>query len=275
MQAGRLILQKPMHKILASIAVTLGLATATTLAGAAFVRALNGDAQAQDWRTASRAPMGWAPAPETYEPAIVQAYAARAVRWRGSLAVHCWIAVKPAGATQYRRYEVTGFDLRRTGSSIRITDTATPDTRWFGAEATLLRDIRGADAEAIIAAIPAAVESYPYAEAYRAWPGPNSNTFIAHIAREIPEMRLSLPGHAIGKDYTGWSIVTSAPSGTGFQISLGGVLGVMLAGHEGLEVNLLGFVFGADPLDLSLKLPALGDLPSRTDWTGGQHAPDT
>jgi len=229
-------------------------------------------AQAQDWRFASTAPMGYAPSPTEYEPAVVQAYAARAVRWRGKFAVHCWIAYKPAGASQYHRYEVTGFSIRRGGTtSIRETTTTTPDQRWYGAEPILLQDIRGAEAEKIIAELPAAIAGYPYADTYRIWPGPNSNTFIAHIAREVPELNLALPGNAIGKDFTGWNVLASAPSGTGFQISLGGLFGVMLAGKEGFEVNLLGLVFGADPFDLAITLPSLGRFPASGDWTNGKH----
>jgi len=241
------------------------------LGGAAL--AAVGSSTAQDWRNASRAPMGWAPDPATYKPAVVQAYAARTVRWRGNFAVHCWIAVKPEGASEYHRYEVTGWNLRGGGTTaIRDSFTTTPDQRWYGAEAELLQDIRGAEAEKIIAALPAAVASYPHPNTYRIWPGPNSNTFIAHIAREIPDLRLALPNHAIGKDYTGWQVIASAPSGTGFQVSLGGVFGVMLAADEGVEINILGLVFGADPSNLALKLPLVGRFPGRVDWTNGKAA---
>jgi hypothetical protein len=137
----------------------------------------------------------------------------------------------------------------------------------------LLQDIRGPEAEAVIAALPAAVASYPYPTTYQVWPGPNSNTFIAHIGREIPGLRLALPGNAIGKDFTGWNLVASAPSGTGFQISLAGIVGVMLAGKEGLEVNVLGLVFGANPLNLAITLPSVGRLPASDDWTDAKHAP--
>ena len=37
-------------------------------------------------------------------------------------------------------------------------------------------------------------------------------------------------------------------------------IGIMLAGREGLEVNLLGLSFGVDPVRPALKLPALGSL---------------
>ena len=40
-----------------------------------------------------------------------------------------------------------------------------------------------------------------------------------------------------------------------------GVLGVLAATEEGLEVNLLGLNFGIDPLDFALKLPGFGRVP--------------
>ena len=221
-----------------------------------------------DWRTASSRPVGWAPAPKDYAPAVVQAYAAKAWGWRGNFADHCWIAVKAKGASTYRRYEVVGFGVEVSKQAIRISDTETPDREWYGSAPKLLQDLRGEEAEKIIAKLTAAVDSYPYPDRYTAWPGPNSNTFIAHIAREIPELHLALPGNAIGKDYTGWKIVAAAPSGTGVQVSLGGVLGFLVAGKEGLEVNLLGFVIGAGPGGVSL--PGTGRVPAKADWTG-QH----
>ncbi len=227
--------------------------------------------QAQDWRTASREPVGWAPLPSAYDGAVVQVYSAPAVRWRGKFADHTWIAIKPKGAAYYTRYEVMGFYLRRNSSAIRVSETETPDQRWYGSEPKLLRDLRGPEAEAVVAAVPKAVESYPYPNTYVVWPGPNSNTFIAHIAREIPDLRLTMPGNAIGKDFTGWKFITTSPSGTGLQISLGGALGLMLAADEGLEINVLGLVIGANPRNMSLTLPSVGRFPGTTDWTNGMY----
>src|SRR5262245_66379212 len=65
---------------------------------------------AQDWRTASREPVGLAPDPANTPEPIVQVYAARAVGWRGLFGVHTWIAVKPAGQG-YTVYEVIGGRL--------------------------------------------------------------------------------------------------------------------------------------------------------------------
>ncbi len=219
--------------------------------------------QARDWRTPPADLADLSPAPGAYTPAIVQALCARAYSWRGTFANHCWIAAKAKGAPQCRRYEVIGFRLRRTGSAVVATGTTEPDRHWFGAAPTLQQDIRGPAAETIIAQLPAAVATYPYAETYRVWPGPNSNTFIAHLGREIPDLRLALPDNAIGKDYLGPAIAAPAPSGTGFQVSLGGLFGVLLAAREGLEVNILGLVIGVNPLELSLTFPGVGRIPDR------------
>ena len=87
---------------------------------AALVVGLSGDLGARDWRTASREPAGLAPDPATTPEAVVQVYAARTVGWRGYFSVHTWVAVKPAGAPQFRVYEVMGFRLRRGGGGSAV-----------------------------------------------------------------------------------------------------------------------------------------------------------
>ena len=212
-----------------------------------------------DWRTASREPVGLAPDPALNPEAIVQVYAARTVGWRGAFGVHTWVAVKPVRATAYTVYEVIGWKLRwdDTAVSIRERDA---DGRWFGAVPELLAQKRGAEAEALIPRIDKAAKSYPYPDEYRAWPGPNSNTFTAWITREVPELRADLPPTAIGKDYLGNSVFAAAPSGSGGQFSLLGILGLTVSTVEGLELNLLGLTFGLDPWPPALKLPLLGRL---------------
>ncbi|MEP7063867.1 MAG: DUF3750 domain-containing protein [Betaproteobacteria bacterium] len=213
----------------------------------------------RDWRNASQESVGLAPdAAATAEP-VVQVYAARTVGWRGAFAVHTWIAVKPAGATGYTRYEVIGWRLRGGSSALSVSDNRAPDGEWFGARPQLLRDLRGADAAAVIARLPAALAAYPYGGEYRAWPGPNSNTFVAYMGREIPELRLTMPSNAIGKDYlpidriVGWS-----PSHTGIQLSLYGLAGAIVGWDEGIELNVLGLVTGVDVRRPALKLPGMG-----------------
>jgi len=218
-----------------------------------------------DWRTASRAPVGLAPDPATSREPIVQVYAARAVRWRGYFGVHTWVAVKPRDAAAFTVYEVNGWRLRRTGSAVSV-DHRAPDSRWFGTRPDLIAERRGDGVDDVIARIERAVAAYPYADTYRVWPGPNSNTFVAHVLRAVPELRADLPATAIGKDYLGTQMVAMSPSGTGVQVNVFGVLGALAAVEEGVELNLLGLTFGIDPTDLALKLPLAGRVgwPSST-----------
>jgi hypothetical protein len=212
------------------------------------------------WYQARRDPSGIAPDPATTSEAVIQVYAAPAVSWRGVFSVHSWIVVKPSGAPRYTRYEVVGFGVANGAPSVRV-DRMGPDNHWFGARPELLLDRRGPDADAIIDNIRAAVASYPYPHAYCAWPGPNSNTFTAHVARQVPELGLGLPANAIGKDFLpGGAVFASAPSGTGFQLSLYGIAGILVAIREGIELNVLGLSIGIDAAAPALKLPAIGRL---------------
>jgi hypothetical protein len=208
-----------------------------------------------DWRMASRHSAGIAPDPATTPEAVVQVYGARIWSWRGALSVHTWIAAKREGATRYRTYEFLGWRAW-SGRSAVLMRHQVPDRHWFGNRPKLYADIRGDGVDQIIDKIEAAVPRYPYGLTYRLWPGPNSNTLVAFVARQVPELRLDMPPHAVGKDWLGLkSAVARAPSCTGYQVSLFGLFGVLLAWEEGLEVNLFGFTFGVDPLGLAIKLP--------------------
>jgi len=235
------------------VAVALVIAPVLVSAGCALFE--RGGA---NWRDARRDSSGQAPDPASTREAVVQVYAARTVGLRGAFGVHTWIAVKPAGAASYTRYEVIGWGVDSGMPSIRVNRTG-PDNYWFGAHPDKLADLRGDGVDAIIAKIEQAVKSYPYPSSYRTWPGPNSNTFTAYVARKVPELRLDLPPTAIGKDYLpDGAIAAPSPSGTGVQLSLAGLLGVLVGLEEGVEINLLGLSLGIDVNTPALRLPGLG-----------------
>ena len=215
-------------------------------------------AQTGGWATARRDSSGIAPDPRAlYNLAIVQVYAAPTYGWKGRVAVHPWIIFKRAGETRFTRYEVISWG---SGDKIR-RNTNLPDGYWYGAKPRLLVEHRGPEAEAMIPQIEAAIKSYPWPTTYRAWPGPNSNTFMAHIGREVPALKLDLPANALGKDYRSlWHPIGLPPSGRGLQVSLLGVAGVTLGAEEGLEVNLLGLNMGLDFTPFRLRLPFIGGL---------------
>jgi len=232
---------------------------AVLLAGPLVMIATGRASLSGDWRAASRASAGLAPDPAATPAAVIQVYGARAFRWRGAFSVHTWIAAKRTGAAAYRVYEVIGWH----GDNSVKTGEALPDRLWYGAPPELYLDLRGPRAAGLIDKIEAAVARYPYEGRYRTWPGPNSNTFTAFVARRVPELGLELPPTAVGKDYLGGAtFFAPAPSGSGYQVSLFGLAGALASVEEGLEIHLLGLTFGVDPLDLAIKLPGLGRLPS-------------
>jgi len=214
-------------------------------------------ADAVPWWQGRRDAAGMAPDPASTPEAVVQVYGARAVGWRGAFGVHTWFAVKPKGADRYTRYEVIGWRALRGGDGLAV-NAGPPDGYWFGSKPTLLAERRGPAAEPIAAAVLELAERYPWRREYRIWPGPNSNTFTAWVARQVPELRLDLPAHAIGKDWLGAGIVAPTPSGTGWQLSLYGLLGLAGGLEEGIEVNLLGLNAGLDLARPALRLPGLG-----------------
>jgi hypothetical protein len=212
------------------------------------------------WWEARRDSSAQAPDPAVTREAVIQVYAARTVGWRGVFGVHSWIAVKPVGAAAYRRYEVVGWGVDRGLPAVRV-DRAGPDNYWFGSRPELLVDARGEGIDDLIERVQDAIARYPYGATYRTWPGPNSNTFVAWIGREVPELRLHLPPTAIGKDYLpNAAPLGLTPAGRGAQLSLLGVAGVLAGWDEGLELNLLGLTFGLDVRAPALKLPLVGRL---------------
>jgi hypothetical protein len=75
---------------------------------------------------------------------------------------------------------------------------------------------------------------------------------------------MDMPATAIGKDYIGGRLFATPPSGRGIQFSLFGLLGVTASAIEGLEVNVLGLIFGVNPLRPALNLPIFGRIgPAR------------
>ena len=198
-----------------------------------------------------------APDPVSVREAVVQVYGARTLGVKGLFGVHTWVAVKPTDAAEWTVHEVIGWRLR-WAESVVVARNRVPDAPWFGSEAELYAEKRGAGVDELIKRIEKAAIDYPYASQYTMWPGPNSNTFTAWITRAVPELEADLPATAIGKDYLGSSIFSTAPSGSGFQLSLAGLLGVSASGVEGIELNLLGLNFGVGPS--GIKLPLVGRI---------------
>jgi hypothetical protein len=212
--------------------------------------------RAVSWRDADWSSTGLLPAAGAYPPARVLVMSGRTGGLKGVLAVHSWIVVKGANAPAWTRYDVAGW-----GNPVKVNNWP-PDGRWFGSTPSIVADVSGAQAEALIPKVEAAVESYRYNRAgdYRLWPGPNSNTFVANVLRAVPELGAALPPNAIGRDFRPLPYVGLSDSRTGIEANLWGLLVIKLGLVEGIEVNVLGLVAGIDFMHPAIKLPGFGRI---------------
>ncbi len=208
------------------------------------------------WRTADWSSSGVLPSAKATPQATVMILAARTGRWKGIFAEHMSIVLKEEGAAEWSRYDVVGW-----GDPVRKNNYPA-DALWYGNRPRVIYKVEGEKAATLIPEIERAISSYPFSRRgdYTVWPGPNSNSFVSTIVREVPGFDTELPATAIGKDWLGWAGVAQAPSKTGWTASLAGVLGVTVAMEEGIELHILGSTAGIDVNDIAIKLPALGKL---------------
>jgi hypothetical protein len=210
----------------------------------------------RSWRDADWSSTRLLPAASRYKPARVLVFTSTTGAWKGIFSVHSWIVIKPANAREWIRYDVVGW-----GSPVRVNGWP-PDGLWYGNRPVPIADISGPQAEELIPKIEAAVNAYRFAQAgdYRIWPGPNSNSFTAAILRAVPELGVSLPPNAVGRDYRDRLYAGLTDSGTGLELNLHGLAAFKVGWVEGIEVDLFGLVAGLDLRHPGLKLPGYGRI---------------
>jgi Protein of unknown function (DUF3750) len=243
-------MRRPIRKVLLTILI-LFLFPLAVHAGLYFTQERAGSFRDANWSSTGML----LPASADKEARLL-VFTGRTGRWRGIFSVHTWIVLKPENATTWSRYDVVGW-----GQPVRMNGWA-PDSYWFGNTPRVLVDVRGAQAAALIPKVKAAIDDYRYNEFgdYRLWPGPNSNTFVATVLRAVPELGITLPANAVGKDFRALPYAGLSDSGTGVEASLWGVLGIKAGWVEGLEFNFLGLVAGLDLRHPGVKLPGFGRL---------------
>lgn len=212
---------------------------------------------AESWRTADWSSAHLLPEAAAVPEARVMIIAARTGRWKSIFAEHMALVLKPEGASSWTRYDVVGW-----GNPVRHNAYAA-DAHWYGNRPYVAAEVTGPKAAALIPLIEQSIARYPHRQAgsYMVWPGPNSNSFVAWVVRNTQGFDVELPPVAVGKDYLGRGLaVDRAPSGSGWTVSAGGIIGLTLALREGIELSLLGTTIGVDPDDLAIKVPSLGRL---------------
>ncbi|KQT45234.1 hypothetical protein ASG43_13210 [Aureimonas sp. Leaf454] len=207
------------------------------------------------WRDADWTSAKLLPAPADAPEAAVYVLSARTGGLKGAVSEHSWIVLKEEGAKAYERWDKVGW-----GSPIRRNGYAA-DGRWYSNEPRIVLALRGPQAEAAIPAFRSAIEAYPYAAhgGYRIFPGPNSNTFVAHVLRHVPGIAANLSPVAVGRDFPSEGrLVSFDRDREDIRLSLFGYAGAVIGWTSGIEVNVLGLVAGVDPRRLAVKVPAFG-----------------
>lgn len=205
-----------------------------------------------DWNTAELLPKA-----REHKDAVVHVMAARTGRWKGAFSVHSWLVTKRQGEDRYNRYDKVGW-----GNPVRLNAYA-PDAKWYSNHPVIVRTFKGKQASELIPKIEAAVASYPHSHrsGYKVWPGPNSNSFVAHVLNEVSEMGMVLPANAVGRDFLGGNqFIRIDPDWGNIQVTANGLAGFALGRRSGIEVQFLGLVAGFDIAKPGLKVPGFGTL---------------
>ncbi|WGH79843.1 DUF3750 domain-containing protein [Jannaschia ovalis] len=208
------------------------------------------------WRNADWGPSGVLPPAQAVPGAAIRVMAARTGGAKGAVSVHSWIVHKRAGAARWTRHDVVGW-----GRPVR-RDAYAADARWYSNLPQVIGAADGSAAATLIPRLEAAIAAYPFAgsDAYRIFPGPNSNTFTAHLLRELPELGVTLPPHAVGRDFLGEGPQLVLDEGGDLHASISGLAGFTVGPRAGVELHLLGQAVGLDIMRPALKLPAIGRL---------------
>lgn len=212
---------------------------------------------APSWNTADWTSAGIFPSVVNETGAVVYVMAAKTGRWKGGFAVHTWIVTKEVGAAQYNRYEVVGW-----GKPLRRNAYA-PDARWYSNDPQIVKVIRGDHAKHIIPKINNAIRNYPHSQRgnYILWPGPNSNSFVAHVLNEVPEIGIAPPSNAVGRDFlSGGRYFNVDPDWRNLQVNYKGIVGFAMGRRSGFELHFIGLTAGVDFLNPAIKLPSFGRI---------------
>jgi hypothetical protein len=198
--------------------------------------------------------------PKRASTCVVQLRYATLPHFLGAIAVHSWFAVFDAGSGRWHRWEVwQAKDAGGKSLGHIHCDLRHPDCGVGGGPYRLAAEWDGSAARRICAVLENA-QHYPYRDRYRAWPGPNSNTFVAWVLREAGLHHRCDP-RAIGKDY--WGPVGMRLS---FRLAFAQLetplLGIMFSLYEGVEVHLLCLTCGLrwSPLELCTPFGRVGLL---------------
>lgn len=211
----------------------------------------------ENWRDARWSSSGLLKAAADDEEAAIYVFSARTGGLKGSVASHAWIVLKPSGGADYVRYDKVGW-----GSPIRRNHRPA-DAFWYSNQPQIVASVTGAAAEQLIPRVEQAISDYPHSAAgdYQIYPGPNSNTFVAHVLRQVPELDAVLPPDAVGRDYlSDGKLLAIDSDNRDMHLTYQGLFGFAAGARSGFEVHFMGLVAGLDFRRPAIKLPGIGTI---------------
>jgi hypothetical protein len=213
-----------------------------------------------NWRSAQWSSAGILPANPSKNDAAVYVFNARTGGLKGAFATHSWLVLKPHGANYYDRYDVVGW-----GTPLR-KNAYDADGHWYSNQPVISHQITGEKAMKTIPALEKAIANYRWRDRgdYTLWPGPNSNTFVASILAQFPELSANAPSTAVGRDFPADGKWIGRRKDGAFYATAGGYFGIEIGGDVGFEVNFLGLVAGLNPTKGELIIPAFGAISWRS-----------
>jgi hypothetical protein len=183
------------------------------------------------------------------------------------LAIHYWFVAFDAKKSEWQRWEVWRFaGVSPTSWGHVQLNFMHPDSGVGGGPFRVVREWRGETARRLIDVLQKP-EEYPDRETYRAWPGPNSNTYAVRVLRKAG-VPLDTDPMAIGKDYRGIVGAGISPTNTGVQLGTP-LIGLKLGLSDGVEVHALCLTFGLDLWPPAIKTPF-----GRVGWEEPSSADD-
>ena len=171
-------------------------------------------------------------------------------------ATHSYIDYRVNSESGWHRVEVT-----TPKSGVRMgklkEGAANRKTRW-GERGRILSQTNGENHPNLIRDIRAFAKSYDDS-IYRSYPGPNSNTFIEKMSKEVDGLSVILDHNAIGKEHDFYLGKTAG--GTGVKVQTP-ILGVAVGLREGVELSGLGLSAGVNLWPPSIRVPFLPKIPT-------------
>jgi hypothetical protein len=169
------------------------------------------------------------------------------------MAVHYWFAAYDRERRAWARWEVWQKSGAAPTSWGHVHKNLTdPNAGVGGGPFRVGREWHGEAARDLMRVL-TRPEDYPYRNIYRAWPGPNSNTYVAWVLKQA-KVAADLDPRAIGKDYCGLmgGGVTTTQLGVQGETP---IVGLEIGLREGIEIHALCLTLGLDFAAPAFKSP--------------------